>query len=467
MVQIPILSGIFTDNAADFRTSMPVNLVPVPKAQGISNGYLRPADGVLPFSTGPGNDRGGIVWQGVHYRVMGSSLVSVSSAGVVTTLGDVGNDGGPVSLDYGFDRLAIASNGNLFYWNGTLTQVADADLGTVLDVLWVDGYYMTTDGTYLVVTDLNDPTAVNPLKYGSSEADPDPIVALLKVRNEVAALNRHTIELFDNVGGSLFPFQRIEGAQIEKGCIGKDACCIYLDSVAFLGSGFNEAPGIYIGANSQATKISTREIDTLLLAYTEAELATVVMEARNNKANQFLYIHLPDRTLVYDAAASAAVGEPAWHTLVATLDGFSQYVARFFVWAYDEWIAGHPASSALGSMTDTVSTVYGNQVRWEFATGIIYNAGAGAVVNDLELVALPGRIALGDEPYIETSYSLDGEEWSTGRAISAGAIGQRQKRLVWFQQGSMRNWRVQRFRGTSDAFMSFARLEARLEPLAW
>ncbi len=80
---------------------------------------------------------------------------------------------------------------------------------------------------------------------------------------------------------------------------------------------------------------------------------------------------------------------------------------------------------------------------------------------------LPGRVAFGEAPYIETSYSFDGMEWSQARSISAGVQGQRQKRLAWFQQGSMRNWRVQRFRGTSDAFMSFARLEARLEPLAW
>jgi hypothetical protein len=27
--------------------------------------------------------------------------------------------------------------------------------------------------------------------------------------------------------------------------------------------------------------------------------------------------------------------------------------------------------------------------------------------------------------------------------------------FVWLQQGNMRNWRAQRFRGTSDAFLSF------------
>ena len=46
-MQIPILNGIFTDEAADFRTSYPRNLIPVPKQEGISAGYLRPEAGAL------------------------------------------------------------------------------------------------------------------------------------------------------------------------------------------------------------------------------------------------------------------------------------------------------------------------------------------------------------------------------------------------------------------------------------
>jgi hypothetical protein len=316
-MQIPILSGIFTDNGPDFRTSYPTNLVPVPKASGISAGYLRPGDGIVSNGTGPGADRGGINWEGKLYRVMGTKLVEISSAGVVTELGDVG---GPVdelvTFDYSFNELAIASGGRLYYWNGsTLVQVTDPDLGVVLDVVWVDGYFMTTDGEFLVVTELTDPTQVNPLKYGSSEVDPDPVVALLKLRNEVYALNRNTIEVFDNVGGALFPFARIDGAQIQKGVVGTFACCVFQETIAFLGSGRNEAPGIYFGANGMAKKISTQEVDEILLQYTEAQLSKVKLEARNDRAHENLYIHLPNRTIVFDAAASQALQDLVWFNL--------------------------------------------------------------------------------------------------------------------------------------------------------
>ena len=467
MSAIPILSGIYTDNGPDVRISYPVNLVPVPTDNGISAGYLRPADGLVSDGIGPGVGRGGINWNGVCYRVMGSKFVSVASNGAVTIIGDVG-DGGPVTFTYGFDRLAIASNLALYYYDGTtLTQVTDVDLGNVVDAVWVDGYFMTTDGEFLVVTELADPFAVNPLKYGSSESDPDPVLALLRLRNEVYALNRNTIEVFDNIGGTGFPFQRIDGAKISKGVIGTHACCVYLDSIAFVGSGHNEAPGVYLGINAGAQKISTVEIDRILASFTEDQLATVFVETRNDNGHQHLYIHLPDRTMVFDAAASQALQQQVWFVLVSTLAGVDVYKARHFVWAYDRWLICSPTSYDVGHLTQSVSSHYGQRVRWEFGTLIVYSEGRGAIFNELEIVCLSGRVALGVNPTISTSYSLDGVDWSMDKSVSVGTIGERTKRIVWFRQGSMSHFRMQRFRGTSDAHMSFARLEAQLEGLAY
>lgn len=467
-MRVPILSGIFTDAAADFRQSYPVNYLVTPGSDGINDAYLRPADGLISAGAGAGVDRGGIEWQGQHYRVLGPSLVRISSAGAVTVIGNVGGVDELVTLDYSFDRLAIASAGNLYYYNGTsLTQVTDPDLGTVVDVVWVDGYFMTTDGTSLVVTELLDPTSVNPLKYGSSEVDPDPVVGLLKLRNEVYAINRHTIEAFDNVGGDFFPFQRIDGAQIQKGAVGTHAVCVFDEALAFVGGGRNEAPSVYIAANGRAQQISTQEIDRLLLGYTEAQLATIKVEARNDRAQRLLYVHLPDRTLVYDATSSAALRVQVWTVLISTLGaGFARYKARNFVWVYDKWWAADPTSYTFGTLTNTIGTHWGVNVRWEFATAIVYNEGRGAIVHQIELVALTGRVAAGIDPTLSTSYSTDGVTWSQLKFIKAGAQGDRMKRLAWWQQGYMRNWRVQRFQGDTQTHLAVARLEAQFEGLA-
>jgi hypothetical protein len=466
-MQIPILNGIFTDASPDFRTSYPKNMVPVPKSTGISAGYLRPAEGVVELGTGPGINRGGVYWKGYLYRVMGTKLVSIASDNTVTEIGDVGGTD-RVTFDYGFTYLAIASNNNLFLYDGTtLTQVTDPDLGTVLDVVWVDGYYMTTDGEFLVVTDLSDPFAVNPLKYGSSEADPDPINALLKLRNEVYALNRNTIEVFDNVGATGFPFQRIAGAQIQKGCVGTHACCVFMENIAFLGGGRNEAPSVYLGANGNAQKIATREIEEILQEYTETELSQSFLEERIDSAHMHLIIHLPRHTLVFDGAATQALSAPVWFTLSSALTGQAKWNADTCIWAFDRWNVAHASTTQFGYLDSTVSTHWGNVVGWEFGTLIVYNNGQGAIFHDIELVSLTGSTAFGVDPTIWTQYSVDGDTWSVEKPIRAGKTGERNKRLMWFQQGHMRNMRMQRFRGTSDAHVAVAALEARVEPLAF
>lgn len=473
-MQVPILSGVYTDAAADFRVAYPVNLIPVIQGdKGLSAGYLRPADGLTAEGTGPGVSRGGINWRGVCYRVMGTKFVSVAVNGTITTIADVGS-GGDVTFDYSFDRLACVVGRRLWYLQlgpSVFNQVTDPNLipsgsSGPIDMIWIDGYFAVTDGSSVIVSDLNDPTKFNPLKYGSSEVDPDQIVAVEKLRGELHVVNRHTIEVFRNIGGRFFPFQRIEGAMIFKGALGTRCVCVFGTSLAMIGSGRNESPSIYLASGGQTIRIGTREIDTLLRQYTELQLSTAVVEARVDRDHEHLWVRLPDRTLVYDAAASRVVGEPVWFILTSALSGFSAYRARDLVWCYDKWVVGDSANGTVGRLDDRVSAQYGTNVRWEFGTMIIYNEGRGALVHELELVAVTGRVAAGLDPLIQTSHSSDGEVWTTDRSARAGMRGDRLRRIVWLQLGHLRNWRIQRFRGDSRAFVTFTRLQAKLEGLA-
>jgi hypothetical protein len=468
-MQIPILSGIYADASADWRTRYPRNMEPVPKSIGVSEGFLRPADGIQQVGTGPGVDRGAFKWNGIHYRVMGTKLVQVSPDGVVQTLGEVGS-GGQVTMDNGFDQLAIWSAGQLFYWNGSaLTQVIDPDLGTVIDGCWIAGYFMSTDGKFVIVTELNDPTSVNPLKYGSSEADPDPIVAVRELRNEAVIFNRYTIEVLQNVGGDNFPFQRVDGAEVPFGAIGTHAIAEFGQTFAFVGSGKNEGKdepvSVYLMASGTAQKLATAEVERMLMNYTEDQLADVVLETRSQKGHIQLLIHLPDQCLVYDLAASQVLGTPAWHTLDSGSGVTPEtYRGRNFIWDDRRWFCADPTSAAIGYLVQDSMKHYGANVGWEFGTMVLYNEGRPLTVSSLELVATPGRVELGEEPTIWWSYSLDGETWSMERPLAAGKQGQRNKRLQWRKCGSATHYRMERFRGSSDARIPIARLEAEIRP---
>lgn len=468
MAQIPILSGIGAQGA-DFKSEYPVNMVPVPKPQGISSGYLRPADGIITIADGAGSNRGGTRWRDEHYRVAGPNLVKVSADGVVTIVGDIGSTGGGdfATFAQSFDYLAINAGGKMFLYDGaTVQQVTDPDLGVSLDVVWCNGYFISTDGESLISSDINDPFSYNLLRYASSEINPDPVVALQKLRNEIYAVNRYTIEVFSAISdpGAGFPFARVEGAQIMKGAVGSRACCGFMDALAFVGSGDNQPPSVWLGGSGGAVKISTRDIDRELRAYPDDILAGAIVEGREDLGHQFLYVHMPNKTFVYDGAASAALEQPIWFVLMS---GSGGYRARGMVWCYNQWNVADPFGSLIGRYSSEVGSHYGDLTMWNFSTPVVYGEGRGVQVHEIELVALSGSVAIGDDPVIATQYSIDGVSWSQPKTIKAGKAGERSKRLTWDKQGEFRNWRIQRFSGDSRAHLAFARLEARMESLQW
>jgi len=467
MPNIPILRGIYSDQAARLRTSYPINLEPIITDSGISEGYLRSVAGITGLSEGPGRSRGAIMWNGRHYRVMGSKLCEIAGSSV-TVLGDVTDDGNPVSMDYSFDRLAIASGGGLYYWTGSdLLQVTDPDLGTVIDVIWIAGYFMFTDGTFIAVTELNDPMAVDPLKYGSSEERPDPILALRHIRGEIYAINANTIENFQNVGGNGFPFNRNNGGLIPKGCVGTHAVAEYLGTFAYVGGGRNEAPSVWLAGPGQALPMSTPEIDRQLAELTDAELAALEMETIVQNNEQVLLIHLPDKTLAYSQEASRKAEGPVWHIRAGGILFDEPWPARHAVRSAGQWVVGSP-SGKVGYLDDQVDTQFGQVAGWQFDTALIYNNANAVLVRALELIGLTGRTAMlpDNPPTMFLSISRDGVVWSREMVIKGGAQGDTAKRMIWRPRCVLPNFGSARFRGAYTALTSIARLEADLEGLS-
>ena len=461
MVAIPLLSGIQGSRGAEFTTAYPINLEPVPVKSGLSEGQFRMTAGAIPCATGPGADRGGTLWNGVVYRVMGSSLVRVDTNLSVSVIGSVGGTG-PVRFDYSFSHLGIHSGTALYLFDGTsLSQVNDVDLGVVKDALWVDGYWMTTDGTHMVVTELSNPFEVKPLKYGSAEDDPDMIVGLVKTRGEVHAIGRHSIQPQRNVGGSGFPFATVRNATIPYGCVSATAKTEFGDTYAFVGSKRNEALSVLLGGQSDATKISTREVDDALAA--EPDKEAIVLESRQYRNERRLYVHLSTETWVFLSAATARAGEPMWHRAQSAAG--QPYRIRNAVEWNGRHLVGDRDTSTLAWLADDVSSHFGDPAQWEFQTGFVYNGGSGGLLKSVELVGLPGRVPAEEEATAFMSMTRDGVTWSIERAISMGRAGERTKRLEWRPRTRFANYIGLRFRGYNRAMPGFARLEADIEAL--
>lgn len=463
-MRIPVISGTVMTPQGEFVASYPVNREPFYKQTGISDGYLALPPGIRTVAEpGLGADRGGINWSGVCFRVIGTKLVRVNSTWSIDVLGDVGA-GGPCNFDYSFDNLIIRSDTSLFYWNALagFRRVTDPDLGSVTDVIWADGYTVTTDGKFIIVCDLTDPMSVNPLRYGSSEEHPDPITGLTHIHGEVYALNRYTIEVFQNVGGTGFPFQVVKTAMIPMGCVGPLAKCKYLGSFAFVGGEENGAPGVYIAGAGSAEKLSTQEVDDDLAALSVDDLAKVWLERRTMADDSRLILHLPNRSWGFSSQVSKNSSVKTWCQYVTSTNGIGAYEGRGLVYCYGEWIVGS-STGKIGVLDRGIAEHYGQQVGWHFDTTLLYNDADRGIVNGIELVGTPGRGNADSRIFF--SYTKDGEVWSQERATSAGLNGQHRKRPSWRPGIRFETYLGLRFRGVDGSVMSIARLECDIEPL--
>ena len=463
-MRVPIVSGVRASETGDFLVSYPINYEPFLKDTGISEGYLARPPGIRTVATpGLGADRGGINWNGVCYRVMGTKLISVAADWTVTTLGDVGA-GGVCAFDYSFDNLIVNSGTRLYYWNATdgFRQVTDADLGTVTDAIFVDGYTMTTDGTYLVVTELNDPMAVNPLKYGSAEESPDAIEGIVHMHGEVYAFGRYTIQVFQNVGGTGFPFQTVKTATVPKGCVGPRAKVKVLGTVAFVGGPENAGPGVYLMTAGDADKISSSDVDDDLAKLTDAELAAVWIEARVQSDDERIIVHTPYRSWGFTSQVTRKSSVKTWCQYVTATIPTGRYEGRGLVYCYGQWIVGS-SDGKVGVLDRTTAQHYGQDVCWQFDTPLFYNEGNRGILTEIELIGTPGRGGTGT---VFFSYTKDGETYSMERGTTSGKLGQRTKRVAWRPGIRFEQYMGLRFRGCDGSLMSMARLECQVDALA-
>jgi hypothetical protein len=270
--------------------------------------------------------------------------------------------------------------------------------------------------------------------------------------------------VFDNVGSAGFAFARVDGAMMTKGAVGTHAKCLFVELFAFVGSGKNEPCSVYLGANGGLTPIATREIEIILSEYDDAQLSKVVLESKSQDTHQHLYLHLPDKTMVYDFAASKVMQQNVWFELSSSTDGNGAYRAINHVWCYNKWIVGDRFNSNVGVLSNRVSSHYGESVCWAINTTFIYNGGQAGQVKSIELVGLTGRTVTDKDPKVFLSWTKDGMTWSNERAHRQGMRGQYSKRIIWMRAiGKFNQALGLRFRGCDDSLASFTAIEVDVE----
>lgn len=465
-MKLPLIKGTRVDQEAEWRDSIPLNMIAFSQAVGSWTGYLRTADGLKLFANAEAADRGGL-WSerfNQHYRVSGDKFITVSQFGDITDVGLTAIPGsGQVQFANSFNSVAFVANGDYYRWSGsTLTNVTKPlGAGTFIDMVWIDGYYIFADSENLWNTTLADEAAFNANERAGSDFSPDSIVAVDRTTdNKLIVFNRYSTERFYNNAGPLFPFARIPNAAIPIGITGTNAKASIGDGAWIVFGGSKEySPSFYLLTNSYQN-IATKEIDSIIDTYSDFELANIAIEFRDTRDQSLAICHLPRHCLVYDITLSRKLQENIWYEWRSgdqpwrAINGV--YDPRNVDNQASSWIYGDSIDGRLGKLDTTIPTQYDEPVQWSCKTPIIQ---VGGTVNQIELVTAPGHQS-GDEDQYFVSTTKDGVLFGPSVAIPRGKPGEYQKRMIARRLGDYPNWFGLRVSGSSRNVTSITGVEA-------
>jgi len=474
-MQLEIATGFYQSDSLPLAAQRCINWEPIiPQASALNQRALFDVHGIvtrtLTGATINGLNRGAQVVNGVPYFINGTNLYSMSSANVITDHGTV----------VGSKRVSLANNGRFLVIvvpgqtayafdnaTNTLTEITDIDFRVADTVAFKDGFFIFTssDGEVFFISALNNPLVINALDFGSAEIRPDKIIAVHVNHNELFVTGEDTIELFQNVGGSGFPFQRVRGGDIQKGVHAKFSLIDFDNSFVFLGGDVGELTSVW-RLNGGVSKISTSAIDNAIQEYTEAEIADAFAMTYAHGGNFFVAFtftstRIPSKTFVYDATTSALSGRLEWHERQSGVVD-DKWRVTSIVSAYGDLIVGDSIDGRIGTLDKNTHTEYGNPI-FRQKTSMPYHLDLLPLfVSELKLTMESGVGTIaGLNPQIGMEFSDDhAHSFSTRYLRSYGDIGQYQTLPSWRRQGRVPQDRVLRFTTTEPVKSTLLRLDA-------
>lgn len=464
-VVLPIANGFYQSDSLPISAQECVNWYPnIVQGVGLNQETLFGTPGKYEATT-TGTlkqaNRGSHVMNGILYVVNGIGLWRVNRVAVVdmpdtfttTHLGDVGGTGRVSMADNGTQLMTLIPGGSGWIFTedpDTFTQITDLDFtanGNPQQVRFIDGYFaLTTDSKKFIVSSLNDGLAYNALDFGTAEADPDEITGLEVFKNQLFIGGSETMETFQNIGGTGFPFQRT-GLFLSKGISAPFSIIKTSDAFMWIGAGENEGPAIWAFQSNDVVKVSTTAIDNILQSITDTEMAQVFSWSYAEKGAYFVGFRLPTTTLVIDTITGRWHERKSQITDVQNVTTTQPDRMNSVAAAYGQIFVGDSVDGRIGVLDIDTYTEYGKNIIRPVVGQPFQNNMNSFTVPSMELTMEAG---VGNNevpnPKIMMDFSRDGGKTFVDQRIrEIGKKGEYTRRTIWRRNGRMSRFMCVRF----------------------
>ncbi len=480
-VKLPVTDGLYISQDPENVDKRSVNLYPIiEQSQARSSQALYNTPGTDLFSTvTETGSRGSILDKNaIPFFVIGNALYSFDRNGISTSHGTINGFDDVSMASNGINIVIVVPDGSIYFFDldtQTLSSTTNppptvTENGTALTVTFKDRFYIYSSETVIFSgsdKDVNDGKDFDTLDFEDAEFQTDIITRVFNNLNQLYVFGINTIEIYQTIVSTGFPFQRVTGGTIEIGCRAPNTVVSFNGGMAFMGGSANQRPGVYTGVGSSFQKISTSSIDQLIQKYTDQELFNARAFVYAQNGNSFLVITIGDNTLVYDSTTSSLAGRPIWHERqsgVTSALGFKAWNASHGLLAYGKILVGDPTGK-VGSLEFSCKTEYGETVERFFTTQPFINDAQSTFAYEVELDMQTGVGLINEvEPEILMSYSDDGGNlFNNPVPRGFGKVGEYNKRVRWARGGRFPVSRTYLFRTTDPVSVNIYGMYANAE----
>ena len=365
-MKTPILGSSYVTRSVNAADNRMINLFPelVPEG-GKEPAFLTRAPGLrLLANVGAGAVRGMNVYGGYLYVVSGRNLYKVDTSYNFTLLGVVTDGTDQVSMANDGNHLFIACNGPSYIYNAAtnaFAQITDPDFPGALTVSYLDGYFVfiEPDSQKVWVTDLLDPTSIDPLNFASAEGDPDGLVSSIVDHSEVWLFGTNSVEVWYNSGNTDFPLQRIQGAFNEIGCAATFSVAKLDNGLFWLGADARGQGIIYRAQGYTGVRISTHAVEWQIQQYERIDDAIAYTYQQDGHSFYVITFPTANKTWVYDVATQS------WHERAGWLNSeFTRHRGNCQAAFNGEVIIGDYQNGYIYAFDMNVYTDYNREQKW-------------------------------------------------------------------------------------------------------
>lgn len=223
------------------------------------------------------------------------------------------------------------------------------------DVCRIRGRYVFaqagTDTFWLTsLDDESKPDLIAP--FYRAENMPDGILAMREYRDFILAFGSSTIEFFRLTGDANNLVSFASSYMVPIGIAGQFTLAEFADSFAFITSPARGQVVVAVMGSGTYSQISDRNTNKILAGYTTEELAGSFAESLKTEDNQFLILHLPRHTLVYNATSGL------WNIIKTGLADATHRAVDYRNEG-DTVTCGDKLAGLLGAQDQTTSAQYG------------------------------------------------------------------------------------------------------------